>query len=105
MDVPGEDREEWLCGGCVSKIAFEQYQLKLSLRQPSALPSSEQPALPANVLEFLTDLSNATEYKSHDLGFADSISRGWKEDAADLLTALNCLPASQPAAKEPESKP
>jgi len=40
------------------------------------------------VLEFLTDLSKASEYKSHDLGFEDSISNQWKTDAADLLVEL-----------------
>jgi hypothetical protein len=35
--------------------------------------------------EFLRGLSNAMTYRSHDLGYEDSISRAWKDDAADLL--------------------
>lgn len=37
------------------------------------------------VREFLSSLSRATEYKSHPLGFEDSLDRYWKEEAAELL--------------------
>jgi len=44
--------------------------------------------IPTRVVEFLRDLSNATSYRSHDLGYEDSIDVHWKIDAADLLASL-----------------
>ena len=76
-----------------------------------SLPAAHPPALSLEmekrVREFLTDLSNASTYKSHDLGFEDSITFQWKDDAKDLLAALASTPSSEPAgsASQKEGKP
>jgi hypothetical protein len=41
------------------------------------------------LVEFVTDLSNASRYRSHDLGSNDSISDDWVDDANDLLKKIS----------------
>lgn len=87
----------------VESVKEERLDLKIrsafgytlvTLRADQLLPvSAPQP----QIIEFLTDLSKATEYKSHPLGFEDVINRRWKEEAEELLIALAaraCAPAA-----------
>lgn len=54
-------------------------------------------------VQFIRDLSNATTYRSHDLGYEDSITMNWKEDAKDILAEIEAS-ASTPAAEVPTVK-
>jgi hypothetical protein len=72
-----------------------EYLVRDALATPPVAPQVE--ALREQVMQFLRDLSNATTYRSHDLGYEDSITMNWKEDAKDLLAAL--------AASEKAGKP
>jgi hypothetical protein len=71
-----------------------------ALATPPATAAPAEQLIPTDVREFLTDLSRAMEYKSHDLGYEDSISNNWKSDAADLLKLQAPTPPSTPASKE-----
>lgn len=44
--------------------------------------------------EFIRSLAVATEYKSHDLGFEDSISNYWKEEAKEWVKEFDRLKPS-----------
>ena len=105
--LPAEELREayrtYLDGGNTQDFltVLNQHLPKLLAARPSERGAEK---LPADVLEFLTDLSKATEYRSHDLGFEDSISNRWKSDAADLLAARAAAPEGErtPAAGREE---
>ena len=59
----------------------------LASRTEAKMSQPENESL-REALAFLADLSNATTYRSHDLGYEDSISIHWREDAADLHKKL-----------------
>jgi len=78
---------------CVPCMEAREAEIGLREDAPKILPGlldelaklrSEREVLHA----FVKDLSGATMYKSHPLGYEDSLDHHWKEDAAELLERL-----------------